>query len=596
MITAHDLEKLLPEFINHLSSSSSASSTVKNYAADLRRVILQLPGYSYLKSEDYGQALEELSKEFSEASVRRFGFSLKAFLLWLEASGYKTGLETRPQTISKPVSLSPLDSYLSKLKTDGTQETTLRLYLNDLWCFFKWFHPALEKLADLDKAVINRVNTRDINRYISFLRSNNISEASINRYLYSLKGFFGYHKQKVVYDSNPVGNLARKPARGGFWTKFKLQKPRWWNAWRGHLASDYVNWLALASLVLFLGLSFYSKYLVPEAPDLEKLKKGLVLAATPPRILSFQGRLTDSNSVPITATTSIVFRIYTSTSGDTGSPCAATCLWESKTWSVTPDQNGIFSVLLGDTGQADTAIPSTLFSDNAALYLGVKAGADSEMAPRQRIAASTYALNSDSLDGIDSLSFLRSDASDSYTSGTLTTNAGTTLDVNGDVSIADTSIALDGATTDLAVTGDFSINTDDIFVEKATGEIGIGDTSPAALLTVGSGDIFQVSSTGTVTLAAGAARLITFSSGTTAVPSESSTGFKIKLWDGVGADDSYGLGIDGSNFWQMAGAGASFNWYVNAGASGTNLMTLSSTGSLTVTDNLSIGGSTITFS
>lgn len=39
--------------------------------------------------------------------------------------------------------------------------------------------------------------------------------------------------------------------------------------------------------------------------------------------------------------------------------------------------------------------------------------------------------DADTLDGLDSLQFLRSDASDNYTTGTLTLNAGTVLDVNG---------------------------------------------------------------------------------------------------------------------------------------------------------------------
>lgn len=58
------------------------------------------------------------------------------------------------------------------------------------------------------------------------------------------------------------------------------------------------------------------------------------------------------------------------------------------------------------------------------------------------------------LDGLDSTQFLRSDTSDSYTSGTLTLDAGTTFDVNStSVSIADTNITLDGATTTFTQTG-----------------------------------------------------------------------------------------------------------------------------------------------
>jgi len=102
------------------------------------------------------------------------------------------------------------------------------------------------------------------------------------------------------------------------------------------------------------------------------------------------------------------------------------------------------------------------------------------------------ASNSDTLDDISSDSFLRSDTSDSYTSGTLAFNSGTTLavasgstlDVNGNLSIADTDIALDGATANLNSTGNFSINTNDLFVNKSNGHIGIGTTSPASALTL----------------------------------------------------------------------------------------------------------------
>ena len=92
--------------------------------------------------------------------------------------------------------------------------------------------------------------------------------------------------------------------------------------------------------------------------------------------------------------------------------------------------------------------------------------------------------NADTLDSLDSLQFLRSDTSDQFTSGTLTINSGTTLDVNGDLSIADTNIALDGASTNFNATGNFSVNTDDLFVQKSNGYVGIGTSSPNAKLNV----------------------------------------------------------------------------------------------------------------
>jgi len=110
--------------------------------------------------------------------------------------------------------------------------------------------------------------------------------------------------------------------------------------------------------------------------------------------------------------------------------------------------------------------------------------------------------DADTLDGLDSTQFLRSDVTDSYTAGTLTFETGTTLelasgtsglmnsgvtfqslagsvfDIDGDVSIADTNIVLDGASTNLDVTGDLSVNTDDIVVDKSSGYVGIGTATP----------------------------------------------------------------------------------------------------------------------
>ena len=73
--------------------------------------------------------------------------------------------------------------------------------------------------------------------------------------------------------------------------------------------------------------------------------------------------------------------------------------------------------------------------------------------------------DADTVDGLHAASFLRSDTSDNYTSGTITFDTGTeldmasgsTLDVNGDLTIADTSIAFDGASTAFVTTGAFTL-------------------------------------------------------------------------------------------------------------------------------------------
>lgn len=113
--------------------------------------------------------------------------------------------------------------------------------------------------------------------------------------------------------------------------------------------------------------------------------------------------------------------------------------------------------------------------------------------------------DADTLDGLDSLQFLRSDTSDNFTSGVLITDAGTRFDVNGDLSIADTDIVLDGAntsftqssgninftpasgsdwTSSIASAGEFRINTSDLVFNGTNAKVGIGTANPTAKLEV----------------------------------------------------------------------------------------------------------------
>src|SRR3989338_6219845 len=109
------------------------------------------------------------------------------------------------------------------------------------------------------------------------------------------------------------------------------------------------------------------------------------------RVLSFQGRLTDSLSNPITTATKTQFRLYNT---DTG----GTALYDSGLCTLTPDQDGIFSVLIGkDCG---SEIANSIFTENQNVYLGITAGTDSEMKPRQQIANVAYAINAETLQGL----------------------------------------------------------------------------------------------------------------------------------------------------------------------------------------------------
>ncbi len=101
--------------------------------------------------------------------------------------------------------------------------------------------------------------------------------------------------------------------------------------------------------------------------------------ATVPAGLTQQGRLLDKSGKPVVGPISFTFSIYADeTEGE--------ALW-SEEQEITLDQ-GYFSARLGD--DTKNAFPADLFSGSAR-YLGIKVGADPEMAPRQRIGSVPYA-------------------------------------------------------------------------------------------------------------------------------------------------------------------------------------------------------------
>ncbi len=129
-------------------------------------------------------------------------------------------------------------------------------------------------------------------------------------------------------------------------------------------------------------------------------------AASAPNVVTYQGRVLDANGTPLSATSlSMKFFFYTSSSGGTcvWSNSSATCnsntpaSTTARTVSLT---NGLFTQNLGDTSSSFAAIADSTFADNGTIYLEVIIGTET-LTPRRMITAAPYALNADTLDGID---------------------------------------------------------------------------------------------------------------------------------------------------------------------------------------------------
>ncbi|MBX4189076.1 hypothetical protein KW785_00590 [Candidatus Parcubacteria bacterium] len=129
--------------------------------------------------------------------------------------------------------------------------------------------------------------------------------------------------------------------------------------------------------------------------------------------INYQGRLTDTSNTPVADDSyNMRFKLYTTSTG--GAP-----IWtetDSLSDTVTVS-SGLFSLMLGST----TALSGVDF--NQTLYLSVEIGGtstvpvwDGEMSPRKVLGAVPAAFVSDTLDGLDSTQFVRSDATSTIAS------------------------------------------------------------------------------------------------------------------------------------------------------------------------------------
>jgi hypothetical protein len=100
-----------------------------------------------------------------------------------------------------------------------------------------------------------------------------------------------------------------------------------------------------------------------------------------PRLVNYQGILTDSGGLPLDGSYDLTFKIYPDTNA------ATPYLWKEVHLAAEVDE-GLFNVILGSV----ISIPDSIFADGER-YIGVAVDLDPEMTPRMRITSVPWAMH-----------------------------------------------------------------------------------------------------------------------------------------------------------------------------------------------------------
>ncbi|KKS95487.1 MAG: hypothetical protein UV73_C0017G0001, partial [Candidatus Gottesmanbacteria bacterium GW2011_GWA2_43_14] len=238
------MPEILQEFINFLRSQNLSKNSIRNYQSDLNKFFswflvktghpLSADRFSNTQLELF---FEDTASTVPPATLHRYRTSLRRFSLWLKPSEvkssqpeeivYTNNLPLEKQALKKVSLLS--DSFAAYLAVKGLHRLSIRNYQADIQKFLNWFEKEKAEILTPENFQPDLIN-----QYLEELKLQQIPEATVKRYLISVKHFFRFiHPekllpttpkpyQKIAKDNNLLKDFPRISDRAAFYMTPRL--------------------------------------------------------------------------------------------------------------------------------------------------------------------------------------------------------------------------------------------------------------------------------------------------------------------------------------------------------------------------------------
>lgn len=422
----------LKQFKDHLYRRNCAKATIKNYILDIQHLISFLEAinlqrelpvnqnvlYKLLSTEiieSYKNHL--LSKmHFSPVSVNRKLSSIRRFILWLYKEGkiddtrilnlqsFQNISKASPQeddyiskeSLAKPslavphkdkrkwVSFGPVRLIgLVRLGLVGIFDLLLILPLVSLFQKIQTLYLMFQGVSVFKSLASPKLLKKGIgldNVIVEGIAANK-TKAEYKTILTTPKNIskFTYAPLEISVKNLPLYKRLIHALR--------YKRPDWYKKYHEHRIAHYLHF---ALLLVFIGLLVFWIQNRVFSPLKNSTPVFASVPLSPPRFLSFKGRLTDKLNNSMTEETNLRFSLYNDDSAS-----GSALLWQEVLF-VTPDNNGDFVALLG----RNNYIPESTFYDNPELFIGVTRETDPEMNPRQKVATTGLSENAEAVGGL----------------------------------------------------------------------------------------------------------------------------------------------------------------------------------------------------